>query len=177
MLAEERMHRTIKRLVINNKKDKLSAIGVNYDDFQTIETDWALSANRYVCRDVARTFANPSTLQYADQNIDLGPALKGYVELDDDLLDQVMVLWRVRLKKRDYLNIVQQMADEDEKKKARRVTELTKVFLDGQLIKPVKFHKKGICSLFDACMHFIRCNNYILFGVIYTPNSMHRFPT
>lgn len=125
MLAEERMHRTIKRLVINNKKDKLSAIGVNYDDFQTIETDWALSANRYVCRDIVRTFAIPSTLQYADQNIDLGPALKGYVELGDDLLDQIMVLWRVRLKK-DYQHIIRQMENEDFKNKAQRVTELTK---------------------------------------------------
>ena len=144
MLAEERIHRTIKRLVINNTKDKLSAIGVNYDSFQAIETDWGLSANRFVCRDVARTFANPSTLQYADQNIDLGPALKGYVELDDDLLDQIMVLWRARLKTKDYQQIVRQMEDEDMKKKLRQVTELTKLYLDGQLIKPVKFHKKGI---------------------------------
>jgi len=147
MMAEERMHRLIKRLVKNSTKDKLSALGKNYSVYQQIELDWALqsvssgSGSRGTGRRTG--LANTNVLEYADQKIELGRKLQER-SLSEELYNQLIGRWKK-------IYVAAEGEDDDLRSTLSRtrnkIIEYTYVKLDSQMIKPIGYHKKG--SLVD----------------------------
>lgn len=138
ILAEERMHQTIRRLVTNSKKHVMSSLAINYSMFEQLHTDWSLESN------IAGRSSHfrRSGMAFSDQNIIPGKyehKKKRAESLPDDLYRQLQEKWQ------------SSMGDDDDGgfSSENRVYFFKSLMLDGQKVAPARYNTtRKDCSCF-----------------------------
>lgn len=96
ILPEERLHQTIRKLVINSKKDVLSTLAHNYVSFDHLQTDWSMDVEVLGSKSQFRR----RELEYADNDIVPGTFVKkggAHVSLSIKLYKQLLNRWSTTL--------------------------------------------------------------------------------